>query len=112
MRLIFEILYVRWRVMGLDQMVQALQSEHFLVDQMQVYQVLQGDPKNAFVPAGSNDEIDFALVPRRWPESEEGTKLPEPGFLREVTVMMTVAKMRNLVLGMDHKRAGEQCAGA
>ena len=59
-------------------MVHALTVE--FVDHVQTYCILQGDPQHAFVPAGSHDEIDISLVPRRWPVSEEGAKPPEPGF--------------------------------
>ena len=40
--------------------------EHFLVDEVQVYWILKGDPQYAFVPAGSNDEIEITLAPKHW----------------------------------------------
>ena len=44
-------------------MVQALQSRNFLVDQVQVYGMMQGGSQNAFLPAGTNDEIEIILAP-------------------------------------------------
>ena len=67
--------------MELDTIVQAPQSGGFLVGQVQVYWILQGDPQYALVPAGSNEEIEITLVPRPpWPVSKDGTKPPELVF--------------------------------
>ena len=63
---IFEILCMNWRIMGLDKMIQALQSGSFLVDHVEVYRILQSDPRYTVVPAGSNDEIEVSLVLRQW----------------------------------------------
>ena len=44
------------------------------VDQVQVYWILQGDSRFAFVPAGSNEEIKVTLVPRfSWRRDRELT---------------------------------------
>ena len=58
---IFEIICMDWGVVRLDNIVQALQGMKSLVDPVQVYWILQGDPQHAFVPAGSNDEIEVFL---------------------------------------------------
>ena len=46
---------MNWSVTRIDKMVQALQRRKFRVD--------QGDPKHAFPPAGTNDEIEISFVP-------------------------------------------------
>ena len=64
-------------------MVEAMESCGFIADQVKVYWMIQGDPQYAFLPAGTNDEIDLTLVPRNtWRPvvSEEVTKPDAPGF--------------------------------
>ena len=58
----FEILYMNWRVMEWGKLVQAYQNRCLFVDQVQVYWILEGDPRYAFVPASSNEEIKVTLV--------------------------------------------------
>ena len=60
--IIFENLYMNWGLMGLDNMVQAFQSWRFLVDQVQVYWIMQG------------------TLSRPWPVFKEGTGSLQPGF--------------------------------
>ena len=64
--------------LGFDKLVQTLQRRNVLVDQVWVYLITPGDPQEAFVPAGSNDEVDVTLLPRNeWRPglSEEGINL-------------------------------------
>ena len=77
---IFEILCMHLGSHELDKMIQALQSKGLLVDQVQVCCILLGDPRYAFVPADSNDEIEITLLVRQWPVSHEGTKLQNQDF--------------------------------
>ena len=46
-------------------MVRALRCGNFLVKQAQACRMIRGDSKYAFFPAGTNDEIEISLVPRR-----------------------------------------------
>ena len=46
---IFELLYVIWRILGLDNMVLALQSFNFLVGHLQFCWKMHGDPRCAFI---------------------------------------------------------------
>ena len=48
----------------MDEMVQAMHRRKFQADQVQVFWMIQGDPQYAFVPTGTNDEIEITLVPR------------------------------------------------
>ena len=76
-------------------MVQALQNRSFLVDHVQVYWILQGDPQYALVPAGWNHEIDVTLLRRdEWrPVVCEGSTKPADirSFAGEVTAKVTTA---------------------
>ena len=62
-----------WNCVKMDQ---ALQHRGLLVDQVPVHWLPQGDGR---CPSWL-DEIEITLMPRQWPVSKEGTKLPEPGF--------------------------------
>ena len=62
-------------------MVEALQCTNFLVDQVQVCCMMQGD--YAFFLAGTNDEIEVTLVPRdERVAASDGGVWPETGFVR------------------------------
>ena len=77
---LFEILYMSWSVIGLDNWFRHFKVGSFVQITCKFVgfgRVIHSTP---FVPAGSNDEIEITLVPRRWPVSEEGTKRPEQGF--------------------------------
>ena len=75
---------MNWRVREMDKMVQALQRRSCLVDQSASYWMVQGDPQNAFVLAGTNDENDITLVPKdeRTVAHDEGTRPMAAGFVR------------------------------
>ena len=80
-----EILAMNWRVVGIGRMVRALQTRRFPVGHVQVYWMIQGDRRYAFLPAGTNEEIQIALVRSdRWRPvvSEAGTTPAAQGFLR------------------------------
>ena len=55
---------MNWRAMGIGRMVEALQSRNFIVDQVQVYGIMQGDPQYVFVLAGSNEGVEVTLPER------------------------------------------------
>ena len=58
-------------------MVQARQRRNFPVDQVLM---IQRDPRHAFLPAGTNEEIEIALDRWRPVVSEAGTKLAALGL--------------------------------
>ena len=61
---IHEILFMNWRVMGIDKMIQALQRNMSVWIKCKFLRMMQGDPQSAFFPAGTNDEIEVTLMLR------------------------------------------------
>ena len=80
------------------------------VDQVQVSWMIHGDPQYAFFLAGTNDEIDFAVVPRseRRVAHEEGVQ-PETVFGRRVSESTDSRILEEHVLCSVHQADGE-CA--
>ena len=94
---------------GGHKMVQALQRSYVFVDAVQVCWMMQGDPHYAFLPAGTNDEIEITLVPRdEGAVAQDEDVWLQTGFAKEVEVKVwTAVLLRNMLFVIGLKKTEE-----